>query len=546
MTTSVKTDRKRLREDAIAYLGETGLLCRNQPRTSNTKDLATINEQTLQKLWAAILDISSDMIDSQSNWIDLGADSLLTIKLVDCASQEGLLISIQDVLQNPNLAALATVAKLGSVPTRQEALEPFTLLGDDQIARQKIIQNVLSQYDHLGTPITAIQDIYRCIDDQAQSIHLSANRKGNLTMQIEFTESDPEQFCNAWCMMVQDTPILRTEIVEIEDHYFQVVMKTEAPVIVCPSRPPHGTDIWGFKKPLVQLIWEADSDRFTILFHHVLHDGFSLELFLQRLEAAYEGNRSPSTYPYNLFLKWTSEIGPCVDEFWKKRFATYDASRDIFPPLPCPEYEPRGSSMLEKKVKMPQHSTHRTTVESKLRLALAAAVAYATNDQDVVFGIHIARRDAPLPGIAHISGPTSASLPVRIQLHEGETLQEALDAVHTQALESIPYQCAEPSHISTLSSGTKAACQFRTSLMLLPEYSNTRSDRIAKWQFHEPGFYYWSLCFVAQVERGGIVIWAFFDDEMVAASQVQGMLDRMGTVLDLIEQKPETRIGGIS
>ncbi|KAJ5654458.1 hypothetical protein N7490_001461 [Penicillium lividum] len=547
MTTSIKTDRKRLREDAMAFLGELSLLYRDQPRSSNLRDLSTVNEKLLQKLWAEILNISSDMIDSQSNWVDLGADSLLTIKLVDCASQEGLLISVQDVLQNPNLATLAKVAKLGSVITRTETLEPFALLGVDQNERQKIVQNVLRQYDgHLESPITAIDDIYRCTDDQAQSIHLSAKRTGNLTMQIEFTESNPEQFCDGWCMMVQDTPILRTEIVEIDGHYFQVVMKTGAPVIVRPSRPPHGTDIWGLKKPLVQLIREADSDRFTILFHHVLHDGFSLELFLQQLEAAYKGNRSRSTYPYTSFLKWTLETGPRVEDFWKNMFATYDASRDIFPPLPCPEYEPRGSSMLEKKVKMPRHSVHRTTVECKLRLALAVAISHVTSNRDVVFGIHIARRDAPLPGIAHISGPTSASLPVRIQLHEGETLQEALNAVQSQALESIPYQCAELSHIGALSSEARAACQFRTSLMLLPDYSNTRSDRVAKWQFHEPGFYYWSLCFVAQVERGGIVIWAFYDDEMIATSQVQDMLYRMGRVVDLIEQEPETRIGEIN
>ncbi|KAJ5746501.1 hypothetical protein N7520_011683 [Penicillium odoratum] len=545
MTTSIKTDRKLLREDAMAFLGELSLLYRDQPRASNSRDLSTVNGKLLQKLWAKVLNISSDMIDSQSNWVDLGADSLLAIKLVHCASQEGLLISVQDVLQNLNLAALAKVAKLGNVITPWEALEPFALLGDDRIEQQKIVQNVLRQYDLLDTPITAIDDIYRCTDDQVQSIHLSARRMGNLTMQIELTESNSEQFCDGWCRMLQDTPILRTEIVEIDGHYFQVVMKTGAPVIVRPSRPPHGTDIWGLKKPLVQLIREADSDRFTILFHHVLHDGFSLELFLQQLEAAYEGNRSPSTYPYTSFIKWTLETGPRVCDFWKNMFATYDASRDIFPPLPCPEYEPRGSSMLEKKVKMPKHSVHRTTVECKLRLALAVAISDATSNRDAVFGIHIARRDAPLPGIAHISGPTSASLPVRIQLNEGETLQEALNVVQKQALESIPYQCAELSHISTLSSETRAACQFRTSLMLQPDFSSTRSDRVAKWQFHEPRFDYWSLCFVAQVEHGGIVIWAFYDDEMIATSQVQDMLDRMGRVVDLIEQNPEIRIGEI-
>lgn len=125
-------------------------------------------------------------------------------------------------------------------------------------------------------------------------------------------------------------------------------------------------------------------------------------------------------------------------------------------------------------------------------------------------------------------------------------MQEALNAVHNQVLESIPYQRAELSHISALNVQTRAACQLRTSLMLLPDYSNTRSDRVAKWQFHEAGFSYWSLCLVAQVGTGGIVIWAFFHDNMVTTSQVQDMLDRMRTVLDLIEQKLETSIAEIS
>ena len=541
MTISNKTDRKRLREDAMAFLGELSL-CQNQPTTISS-NISTVNEKTLQKLWATVLDIPSDAIGSQSNWVDLGADSLLTIKLVDRASSEGLLISVQDVLQNPNLAALASVAKLSSVNTQSKSLDPFKLLGNDEITRQGVIQNVLSQYGHLDTPITSIEDIYPCTGDQTQSIHLSDNRKANLTLQIELTNSSPEQFSKAWRMVVQDNPILRTEIVEVDRHYLQVVMKTGAPIVVGPSTPQLVTDIWGFKKPLLQLIQEADSDRFTILFHHILHDGFSLELFFQKLQASYDGNHHSSPYPYNSFLKWTSEIGPDIDKFWKDMFASYDASRDIFPSLPYPGYKPSGSSMLEKEVKVPQHSVHRTTVESKLRVALAAAIAHQTNDQDVVFGTHIARRDAPLPGIANISGPISTSVPVRIQVHEEETLQETLDAVHKQGLESIPYHCAELSHISSLSLEARAACQFRTSLMLQPEFDSMRSDWVSKWDFHEAEFCYWSLCFVAQVKNGSLVIWAFFDDEMVTSSQVQDMLDRMGSVLDLIERKPETRIG---
>lgn len=544
MTISNKIDRKRLREDAIAFLGEVSLY-RNQPTKTNSNKISTVNERALQKLWAAVLDIPSDSIDSQSNWVDLGADSLLTIKLVDFASREGLLISVQDVLQNPSLAALASVAKLGNVNAQSKSPDSFTLLANDEIVRQSIIQNVRSQHGDLDNPITAIQDIYPCTGDQIQSIHLSANRKANLTLQIELTNSSPEQFSKAWRMVVQDTPILRTEIVELDGHYLQVVMKTGAHIVVRPSTPQLGTDIWGFKKPLVQLIQEANSDRFTILFHHALHDGFSLELFFQQLQAAYEGNYQPSTCPYNSFLKWTSEIGPDIDKFWKEMFSSYDASRDIFPSLPYLGYKPSGSSMLEKGVKMPQRSVHQTTVESKLRVALAAAIAHQTNDQDVVFGTHIARRDAPLPGIAHISGPISTSVPVRIQVHEEGTLQEALDAVHKQSLESIPYHCAELSHIGSLSLEARAACQFRTSLMLQPEFDSMRSDWVAKWEFHEAEFCYWSLCFVAQVKNGDLVIWAFFDDEMVTSSQVQDMLDRMGAVLDLIERKPETLIGAI-
>ncbi|KAF7574079.1 EntF, Non-ribosomal peptide synthetase module protein [Pyrenophora tritici-repentis] len=106
MTTSGKTDRKRLREIGSAFSAQqlAELLTRSQ---GLKRQPSTEQERALQKLWARVLDIDADSIGLDDSFFRLGGDSIAAMRLVAEARQEAIHCTFVDIFHNPSLRALA-------------------------------------------------------------------------------------------------------------------------------------------------------------------------------------------------------------------------------------------------------------------------------------------------------------------------------------------------------------------------------------------------------------------------------------------------------
>jgi aryl carrier-like protein len=106
LTATGKTDRRQLRDRAAdlsraeieAYHGLT--VAKRAP--------ATPREQTLQQLWAQVLNIAPHTIGADDDFFHLGGDSIAAMKLISLTRKGGLALSVADIFQFPTLAQQAT------------------------------------------------------------------------------------------------------------------------------------------------------------------------------------------------------------------------------------------------------------------------------------------------------------------------------------------------------------------------------------------------------------------------------------------------------
>jgi non-ribosomal peptide synthetase component F len=59
---------------------------------------------------------------------------------------------------------------------------------------------------------------------------------------------------------------------------------------------------------------------------------------------------------------------------------------------------------------------------------------------DVLFGVTLSGRTAPVTGITEMIAPTLTIVPVRIYMERTQTVSEFLESVQKQAIEMMPYE----------------------------------------------------------------------------------------------------------
>jgi aryl carrier-like protein len=96
-----KTDRRRLRE-RLALSPIQDLTTPHSSSIEKRKPL-TPKEKSLQMIWASVLDMDSELIGLDDNFIQLGGDSISAMRLVRQARGKGLAIRLNDILKAPRL-----------------------------------------------------------------------------------------------------------------------------------------------------------------------------------------------------------------------------------------------------------------------------------------------------------------------------------------------------------------------------------------------------------------------------------------------------------
>ncbi|KAL5362552.1 hypothetical protein BJX96DRAFT_186106 [Aspergillus floccosus] len=283
---------------------------------------------------------------------------------------------------------------------------------------------------------------------------------------------DLDKLKSAWEHIAIDNAILRTRIIETSGlGCLQVVEEAEK---ISQGLP--------FGKSLrVDLM---------LSMHHAVYDAWSLPLLLLR---------------YALSQK------DAALEYWQGQFTDIDT--EPFPTLPSPSFRPRAI----------QYSVTRSTA---IRLAWALVQAQYQGKHDIVFGTVSTGRTAPVKGIEAMSGPTIATVPLRVKI----------DPKMSVTTQMVPFEQVGLQTIAAL--GTNASRRGEVERMV----ANLDIMEPLNTTFADGAFNTYALHLTASLQPGSLSIEASFDDAVVPDWQMERVLNQFAFLLERIYTRPHATL----
>lgn len=472
VTGTGKTDRRRLREIIAGMtLDQLADLSPDRP-LGPYEEPTTAAERELQQLWAAILGMESKRISANDNFFRIGGDSVSAMRLVAAARDQGLTFSTADVFRCPQLIDLAKTVS-AEVQDVEHAV-PFSLLGT-QVDR-RIIQSEAAAACQIS--VDEVLDAYPCTELQKGLMALTeTSNSGAYIAQKVFrlgSEVKLHNFRQAWKHVVSSNDILRTRIVDLPEHGLLQVVCSDAPIIEhvrsLADYLAEGRNIrLGSALSYAVLIEDDQSGCQYLVWtvHHAIYDGWSVSLLLDSINRAYNGDTvSSGIMPFHSFVKFISELDlPAAAEYWKSELEGCKAA--TYPALPSPTYQPYVDQTTHRRVSLTWPKTG-ITPSNILRSAWAVLQARNTDSSDVLFGTVVTGRQAPMPGISGVVGPTISTVPVRVKIDHNARSLEFQEKMQSQSIEMLPFEQFGLSRIRGLGEVESAVADFQSLLVIQP------------------------------------------------------------------------------
>ncbi|KAG5930352.1 NRPS protein, partial [Claviceps africana] len=553
-TASGKMDRRKLRE--YGKTSTTQELTAQASSPSKKKAPTAKMELRLQALWATVLGLRVDDIGSDDSFLRLGGDSIAAMKLVGIARDHGLSLSVADIFNHPVLVDMS--ATVGEVFEEASPIEQFSLLNshiDVSVARRQAA-------DACGVNIADIDDIFPCTPLQEGLIALTAKHEGDYVSRHVFQlhpQVDSDRLRRAWNRVVAKTPILRTRIVDLDQQGLVQVVINQSPTwtsaggLMSLEEYRHGESnlATALSTPLVcfGLIQEPRGEEMRRFFvwtiHHALYDGWSKPLLLEELAQAYTGKIPPGTStPFQSFVKYIKDIPTAESsKFWLAQFENFEAQ--VFPELPSPWYEARSDHLKVHSIANLQWpKLAGVTASTTLRAAWSILTSCYTNAMETVFGVTVSGRQAAVRGVDRMTGPTIATVPVRIPLNMGSTIADFLLQVQKQSIDMTKFEQTGLQQIRRLSPEAERACDFRTLLVIQPAadkkekhacdglfVSASNGELWSQVEDQMAEFRTYPLSLECQLHDDGVVVSTRFDAGVLTEGQVAILMRQLEHVL---------------
>ncbi|KAJ3543809.1 hypothetical protein NM208_g3386 [Fusarium decemcellulare] len=587
MTVTGKMDRRVIRQMAGSFSAQQLAKVRQgrELQGSSEHDQPTTSTQReMRRIWAKLLDLPIDTIGLDDGFFSLGGDSIASMKVVREARKSGIEVTVSDIFTYRTLREISDHSK--DIATNDATNEnasneilPFSLV-DNGVDVEALCQNISAQCE---IDAAKIQDAYSCTPLQEGLMTAASKRPGDYVMQ-SVLELSPnvsiDRFQQAWEQAVEAIPVLRTRIVHCDGFekvgLLQVVLDdkivwTEGAHLDLFLQVDRERSMV-LNEPLSRyaLVSEDGSSRprwFVWTVSHTIYDGWSLPLIFDAVEKAYQaktaGNpKLPNKAPgFQHFIKYLDEQHKSrngrkkTEEYWRGYFESSEAT--LFPSLPSPTYQPVSNQMIQSQMALKSQSSLNMAPSTLIQAAWALVVGQMTNSSDVVFGITVSGRNAPVPNIEAIPGPTIATVPQRITWDADQTVSDYLEKVRHDSTATIPYEHTGLHHIAKTSPNAQQACQFQTLLVIQSQthsakgsyntdQSNISPFPFGKWKQQDQTEWFGSHALIIQPHLGAYNNndWAVdvsFDPSVIEEWLVRKLIRRLELVMRsfLAERPPQ-------
>ncbi|XDG08040.1 hypothetical protein ABKA04_007655 [Annulohypoxylon sp. FPYF3050] len=533
-----KTDRRKLRELGATFTLE--YIAKVNLARGEWQKPQTAAEKQLQKLWASVLGIDANIIGVTDSFLQIGGDSIKAMRLVAAAREDGLALTVADVLRRPRLGDLASiVSQISLTEMVNETVKPFSLLEIGEAEARKLAANVCE------IPSSQIEDAFPCTPMQEGLIALTARRQTDYVVRIALELQptvDVDRFKAVWQEVVSTSPILRTRIVDLGQHGLTQI------IVNRPIEWSFGGDIdaymrketqltMGLGTPLTRFGLVREENRgkhfFVYAIHHALCDGWSVPLLLEMADSIYQSKSVQSSLPFQCFIQHIRNIDEeRAATAWREQLEGIGAQP--FPQLPSTAYQPKADIEISHSITGLHWPKTDITPSTLIRAAWSIVTGKYTGSSDVIFGATVSGRQAAVPRIEQISGPTIASVPVRVTLNPQEAIGELLRRIQDQAIETVPYEQMGLQWIRRLSDDAERACQFQTLLVIQPVKQKVESNTLFEeaddsWELGV--FNPYAVLLECRLENEGVRLRISFDSNVIDEPQVKRITQQLECTL---------------
>ncbi|KAK2591374.1 hypothetical protein QQS21_010934 [Conoideocrella luteorostrata] len=529
---------------------------RARPRSTGQRQLdqqSSETERRIQNVWAEALKVEISDVQLDDNFFALGGNSITAMVVAAEAHKAGVKFTVEDIFRHPVLRDLARQST-DIVKDTSLDIPQFSLLGNDADVADVMLE--ISEHYHLDP--AAVQDAYPCTPIQEGLMSLSSRHSGAYTMQAVL-ELPPDvvvaDLCSAWEAVFSSMPILRTRFIQHQTFgLVQLVMNDDIHWIEATGLAQYlesdRNQKLGLGQPLTRyaIVKDAAGTQSSLVWtiHHALFDAWSIRLIMDAVSQAYRLGRHVETHtPFTKFIQYVQQRDD--QEFltyWKQTLGDYDGVP--FPAASLSANNSTTNSLVECSIMNPKKCGSDVTTSTLIRAALALVIGNMNDSTDVVFGVTMSGRSAPVHGIDKMAAPTIATVPIRVKLDGQKKLSDLLETIQLQATEMIPFEQSGLQRIARVCPGAERACALQTLLVVQPEGNDGfgKSD-LGNWRDGSPQ--YWSDTYPLTVElclgADNIAASALFDSKVIDQWTVQNLLQRLKYALVQLETAgPETTI----
>ena len=416
---------------------------------------ATAIERRLQELLATVLEVETDSIGLEGSFLDAGGDSIIAMKLVGAAREQGLSLTVADIFRYSQLSNLAD-----RISERENAIHPdpvpFSLL--DMAAQDVFISQEVPPLVQERPGM--IQNILPLSGFQQQQVHLALHAPARpwAYFSVDLPSTIHVPTISASCAkLVNHFDILRSVFVQARGCYFQVVLESlDLPIglyqenvninLLC-----HRTVEEDLERPValgqsfvrIMILRGCNGGiRIVLRLSHAQYDGISIGHIVNTLSALYEGRRLAKPYSFANYLELVKSRHSSAYNYWRSLLHGSHLVTLTQPPKASSETLGNGSLLVAEKSVSALATTRDTTPANVFTAACAIMLRKISKSDDFVFARLVSGR-AGLPAhLQDIVGPCLNPVPVRVQRMSSLTEQDILASIQKQYLDGTPHEAA--------------------------------------------------------------------------------------------------------
>jgi amino acid adenylation domain-containing protein len=221
----------------------------------------------------------------------------------------------------------------------------------------------------------------------------------------------------------------------------------------------------------------ATDYRLVLSFHHIILDGWSLQLVFRQVSDAYVarlgGGRAelPPTRKYRDYISWLQDQD--LDRarvFWQRTLAGYEGPEPIWGRShgvdSVPEFGEKEFTLsaATSAALAAASARYRLTVNTLAQGAWAAVLSELTGSDDVVFGVTVSGRPVDLGEVEAMVGLFINTIPLRVRIPARDPLLNWLRAIQEHQVEARQFEFTPLVQIQQWSEVPRGAPLFNTIL----------------------------------------------------------------------------------